>query len=280
MLHTPGDLAGRAREHDLKADKQESKSALMLGIDHKGARSMLTVLDSRAGELPRPGLKVLRISAVALMQETHALTQEAHALTQETHALAYESAQFAVDDLWHMAAAPRARVLALREKVFGTGRRLPQGVRGAHGPFSRVQWTLDGEERLVDRMGRTESEAEEEEELPHLPGMEMEMEEEIDVVEHQNLKPTWLLRFFNYWGGRLGLSRTQEPPTTMASDGQPKPAESSKSEPQNGNSGQVQAGQSDSSAARVGRDGNGASTSVGLPTDDARTQMLQRTFTS
>lgn len=107
MLHTPGDLAGRAREHDLKADKQESKSALMLGIDHKGARSMLTVLDSRAGELPRPGLKVLRISAVALMQETHALTQEAHALTQETHALtqethalAYESVQLAVDEPW------------------------------------------------------------------------------------------------------------------------------------------------------------------------------------
>lgn len=235
-----------------------------LHADHENARGALSTLDVRAGELQK--LEVLRT--------------EAETLTQETNALAYESAQFLIEDLWHMAAQPRQRVLALREKVFGTGRRLPQGVRGAHDSFSRVQWTLDGEERLVDRMGRTESEAEEEEELPHLPGMEMEMEEEIDVVEHQNLKPTWLLRFFNYWGGRLGLSRTQEPPTTMASDGQPKPAESSKSEPQNGNSGQVQAGQSDSSAARVGRDGNGASTSVGLPTDDARTQMLQRTFTS
>ncbi len=168
-----------------------------LRADHEGARGDLAELDARAGEL----------------QQLEALRTEAETLTQETNALAYESAQFLVDDLWHMAAQPRQRVFALREKVFGTGRRLPQGVRGAHGQFNRVQWTLDGEERLVDRLGRTESEAEDEEELPDLPAaVELELEEEIDAVEHQNLKPTWLLRFFNYWGARLGLSRTQEPP--------------------------------------------------------------------
>lgn len=168
-----------------------------LRADYEGARGDLAELDARAGEL----------------QRLEALRTEAETLTQETNALAYESAQFLVEDLWHMAAQPRQRVLTLREKVFGTGRRLPQGVRGAHGPFNRVQWTLDGEERLVDRLGRTESEAGDEDELPDLPAaVEMEMEE-VDAVEHQTLKPTWLLQFFNYWGTRLGLSRTQEAPT-------------------------------------------------------------------
>ncbi|KAM5540531.1 hypothetical protein V8D89_005989 [Ganoderma adspersum] len=169
-----------------------------LRADYEGARGDLAELDTRAGEL----------------QRLEALRTEAETLTQETNALAYESAQFLVGDLWRMAAQPRQRVLVLREKAFGTGRRLPQGIRGAHGPFNRVQWTLDGEERLVDRLGRTESEAEDEDELPHLPAaVEMEMEEEVDAVEHQTLKPTWLLQFFNYWGARLGLSRTQEAPT-------------------------------------------------------------------
>ena len=222
-----------------------------LHADHEGARGALSALDVRAGEL----------------QRLEALRTDAEGLTQETHALAYESAQFLVEDLWHMAAQPRQRVLALRETVFGTGRRLPQGVRGAHGPFSRVQWTLDGEGRLVDRMGRTESEAEEEEDLPHLPGMEMETEEEADAVEHQNLKPTWLLRFFNYWGGRLGLSRTQEPPA-------PPDAQAKSAEARNGEQNGVQG-----SGKAVGNV-NGASSSVGLPTDDARSQLLQRTITT
>ena len=222
-----------------------------LHADHEAARGALGALDARAGEL----------------QKLEALRTEAEGLTQETNALAYESAQFLVEDLWHMAAQPRQRVLALREKVFGTGRRLPQGVRGAHGPFSRVQWTLDGEERLVDRLGRTESEADEEEELPHLPGMEAEEEEEVDAVEHQTLKPTWLLRFFNYWGGRLGLSRTQDPPAAAPTDAQTK-------EPQAAN-GELLEPLENGAAA-----GAGASTSVERPVDDARSHMLQRTFTT
>ena len=141
-----------------------------------------------------------------VLQEIEAMRARADAMTQETNALAYESAQFLVDDLWHMAAAPRQKVLAVRERVFGTGRRLPQGVSGAHGRFNRVQWTLDGGTRLVDIHGRTESEAEDEVGLPWIRPVYHE-EDEGDVVEHANLKPTWLLRFFNYWGSRWGTSR-------------------------------------------------------------------------
>ncbi|KAI0638204.1 hypothetical protein C8Q77DRAFT_1187759 [Trametes polyzona] len=231
-----------------------------LRADHDGVRGgALAALDARAGELPR----------------LEALRTEAEALTQETHALAYESAQFLVEDLWHMAAQPRQRVFALREKVFGTGRRLPQGVRGAHGPFSRVQWTLDGKERLIDRLGRTESEAEEEDELPPLPGMDLAADEEVDAIEHQNLKPTWLLRFFNYWGGRLGLGRGAPPPNAPnAADGQAKPEEQ-KTAPEG-----QQASSEDQKKDDVLSPLSAASSSVGLPTDDARSHMLQRTFTT
>lgn len=149
-------------------------------------------------------LDALRTRA-GVIQDIEAARARADALTQETNALAYESAQFLVDDLWHMAAAPRTKVLQMREQVFGTGRRLPPGVRGAHGPFNRLQWTLDGRGRLVDVHGRTESEAEEEEGLP--PIRPPVHEEDEDVVEHASLKPTWLLRCFNYWGSRWGASK-------------------------------------------------------------------------
>ena len=138
-----------------------------IAAEHAAARPALAALDARAGELPR----------------LEALRAEADALTQETHALAYESEQFDVAGLWHMAAQPRQRVLALRERVFGTGRRLPQGIRGAHGAFNRVQWTLDGEERLVDRLGRTESEADEEEVVSAGVEEEEEMEVDLDTIK-------------------------------------------------------------------------------------------------
>lgn len=155
---------------------------------------------SKAAEL---GELTARASVV---QDIEALRARADAMTQETNALAYESAQFLVDDLWHMAAAPRNKVFAMREQVFGTGRRLPQGVKGAHGRFNRLQWTLDGRGRLVDVYGRTESEAEEEQGLP--PLRPIVQEEEEDVVEHASLKPTWLLRLFNYWGKRWGSEKS------------------------------------------------------------------------
>jgi hypothetical protein len=97
--------------------------------------------------------------------------------------------------------------------VFGTGgRRLPTGVRGAHGRFNRVQWTLNGGERLVDLMKRTESEAEEEASL-EAKGISVPLEEEEeDVVEHPGIKPMWLLRFFTSWGARWSVKKEEPSP--------------------------------------------------------------------
>jgi len=109
-------------------------------------------------------------------------------------------------------------VLELRDKAFGSmgGRRLPPGVRGAHGRFNRLQWSLDGSERLVDRLGRTEAEAEEEEVgIPFEP--RIPEEDEGDVVRHPSIKPMWLLRFFTSWGAMWG-ARTK--PSTET-DGKP-----------------------------------------------------------
>ncbi|KAF8913919.1 hypothetical protein CPB84DRAFT_1840695 [Gymnopilus junonius] len=152
-------------------------------------------------------------------------------ILQATNTLQYESAQFHVDDIWQAASPPRRKVFALREKVFGTGgRRLPPGVHGAHGPYNRLQWTLDGRERLVDHLGRTESEAEEEnkieEELteggffvdkfggPATPGVAHL--EEGDVVENPGIKPMWLLRFFTSWGARWSASAGTGPVSSPA----------------------------------------------------------------
>ena len=81
-------------------------------------------------------------------------------------------------------------------------------MSGAHGRFNRLQRTLDGEGRLVDSLGRDESEVEEEAALGDFLGFleGVEEEDEGDVVEHPSLKPTWLLRFFTSWGARWGAS--------------------------------------------------------------------------
>ncbi|CAL1700639.1 unnamed protein product [Somion occarium] len=162
--------------------------------DFKEHQSAISELDARA----------------VLLQQIETLRSKADVMTQETNALAYESAQFQVDDLYHMASQPRMKVFELREKVFGTGRRLRQGVHGAHGQFNRVQWTIDGRERLVDMWGRTEIEAEEE---VALPGAHVVVPEEAEreVVEHQSLKPTWVLRFFNYFGSKWGGGKDHKP---------------------------------------------------------------------
>lgn len=176
-----------------------------LRADHEAARSDRDTLAERA----------------SVLQRIEATGTRADALTQETQALAYETAQFLVEDLWHMALQPRRRVLAMREKVFGTGRRLPQGVRGAHGRYNRVQWALGGGELLVDALGRTESEAEEEDDLPHESGYETdEVEEEVDAVENLSLKPTWLLRLFNYWGSKWGAVTHDSKAKAKAKEGQ------------------------------------------------------------
>jgi hypothetical protein len=140
----------------------------------------------------------------------------ADAIAQETNTLLYESALFRVRELWGAAGPPRRAVLALREKVFGTGRRRRRGARGVRA-FDRVQWTLEEEERLVDWLGRTESEAEEEEGV----GLDEVVEEaeaggvveDEDVSEHpliNAIKPVWLLRFFETWGVRWGSTARQQ----------------------------------------------------------------------
>jgi len=144
-------------------------------------------------------------------------------MAQETKALEYESGQFRPEYLWEVASPARRKTLELREKVFGTSRRLPQGASGAYGRFNRLQRTLNGEGRLVDSLGRDESEVEEEAVLGDLVGFPegVEEEDEEDVVQHPSLKPTWLLRFFTSWGARWGasaalLKKTDDPPTTPA----------------------------------------------------------------
>ena len=167
---------------------------------------------------------------MGILQEIEEARGETEGMTQETNALAYESAQFLVDDLWHMASQPRRKVLDHRAKVFGTGRRLRQGVHGAHGQFNRVQWRVDGTEVLVDAWGRTESEAEEEEGLPGGRPV-LEEEEEGEIVEHPSLRPTWLLRFFNSWGSRSGFTATGKDisPNRQPSVGGPSSSSSSSS---------------------------------------------------
>jgi hypothetical protein len=66
---------------------------------------------------------------------------------------------------------------------------------------------LDGQERLVDYLGRTEEEAAEENAVdPHSLFIMPPEEEEEDVVEHPGIKPMWLLRFFTSWGARWGAA--------------------------------------------------------------------------
>jgi hypothetical protein len=132
---------------------------------------------------------------------------------QAAHTLQYEAEQFRLPDLWHTATPPRKKVLELREKVFGMGgRRLPQGVRGSHGRFNRLQWRLDGTEVLVDRFGRTEEEVEEE-----VVGIRFEPklpeEDEGEVVSNPSIKPMWLLRFFTNWGAMWGARTRSSAPS-------------------------------------------------------------------
>lgn len=159
-----------------------------------------------------------------VLADLDAETARAERIFQATNTLSYETEQFRVRDLWQTASPSRRKVFEMREKVFGAGgRRLPAGMHGAHGPYNRLQWTLGGEKRLVDHIGRTESEAEEEEELDRGPRIsrpleqivleeeETEGEEEENVVKHPTIKPMWLLRFFTSWGARWSAAASSTP---------------------------------------------------------------------
>ena len=147
---------------------------------------------------------------VRVISEIEGQDRQTGSITQAKNTLQYESAQFLISELWHTASLSRKKVFELREKVFGAGgRRLPPGKHGAHGRYDRVQWTLNGERRLVDYLGRTEEEAEEENRvdvvgsaLTQPPPLTDDTGE--GVIEHSGIKPIWLLRFFTSWGARLG----------------------------------------------------------------------------
>ncbi|KAF8621597.1 hypothetical protein AX15_007620 [Amanita polypyramis BW_CC] len=147
--------------------------------------------------------------------------KKAEEISQQTKTLMYESKQFNMADLWHAVNHSRQKVFELRDKVFGTGgRRLPHGVHGAHGHFNRIQWTLDGNPRLVDVYGRTQKEVEEEARAdPHGQfSLPVTGEDEEDVVEHPSIKPMWLLRLFTIWGARWGAhasdAQSEQQPAT------------------------------------------------------------------
>lgn len=123
---------------------------------------------------------------------------KADKISQATQSLWYESEQFNLPNLWHVANSSREKVFGHRDKVFGDGRKLPAGSHGAHGRFNRLQWTLDGQEKLVDMLGRTESEAEEESVFEE-ERQQTALDEEEDAILNQGIKPMWLLRFFTSW---------------------------------------------------------------------------------
>lgn len=161
-------------------------------------------------------------------------------------ALQYETAQLRVGEMWAGTRALRAKVWELRAKVFGDGLAASTNTSVGVGGSTRlrrrssrirerdrrlVQWTLDGNKRLVDANGRTEQEAEEDrraagsdtdaESFYEGERTETESEgghegvsdraEEEEEEERQWVMPMWLLRMLTSWGSRLGFLRRGGP---------------------------------------------------------------------
>lgn len=152
---------------------------------------------------------------------------DADAASADTDALMYEVDFLDIPGLWRMARGPRLRVFAIRDKVFGVrGRRRYTtrdsniGTEGGHGRFNRLQRRPDGTERYVDFLGRTESDVEEESELPELTHIENSSDSE-DEGEHivdmsdrgddegresrLHAISNYLLALFTDWGRLLGV---------------------------------------------------------------------------
>lgn len=154
-------------------------------------------------------------------------------------ALQYEAAQLRVDDMWASTREVRKKLWELRSVVFGRGNVLgvggpgpsavgkemgPRGRRTGKGKGRRrgtSQWRLDGTERPVDSLGRTESEAEEERAIA-ADGERSEGEDETESEresgvekkgvlgdgvegEREAMGPMWFLQVFMSWGARLGI---------------------------------------------------------------------------
>ncbi|KAF9534307.1 hypothetical protein CPB83DRAFT_844022 [Crepidotus variabilis] len=159
-----------------------------------------------------------------IISEMEDETHRTEKFSQATNTLSYESEQFDVGNLWQAASPSRHKVFELREKVFGTGgRKLAPGVNGAHGQFNRLQWTLDDKVRLVDYLGRTEDEEDEESRIARhgfIPAdIGPEEVEDGDVVEHPGIKPMWLLRFFTSWGARWSAATITKVPNSAGVTG-------------------------------------------------------------
>lgn len=174
---------------------------------------------------------------------------QAESAAAETDALLYEANFLDVHTLWRMAQGPRRRVFAIRDRVFGVRSSSASGLGDArgkrypaasHGRFNRVQRCLDGSERLVDFLGRTESEVEEESALPEImpDGAESEVEEEEEEaaaverhlraeeeVEEGQVKAlsTWLLTLFTKWGRVLGVGGASASPSVVSADAPAEP---------------------------------------------------------
>ncbi|KAG2156080.1 hypothetical protein DEU56DRAFT_765463 [Suillus clintonianus] len=147
-------------------------------------------------------------SQLEVLQRVEDARVTAHASRQQIAALDYEAGQFRRQGLWEAAIAPRAKVLELRGKVFGSD---TVGSRKRR----RMQWTLGGQEREVDVWGRTESEAEEERRagdgLGDLRVLGDETDDEMSEAEEEDehkdalMQPMWLLKFLTRWTARLGF---------------------------------------------------------------------------
>ncbi|KZV71378.1 hypothetical protein PENSPDRAFT_684615 [Peniophora sp. CONT] len=154
---------------------------------------------------------------------TEAARGKAGVMLQDAHALSYETAQFEPAALWRAVAPPRHKVLAARQRVLGSERRIP----GSIGRYTRTYTTLDGVVHHVDVRGRTEDEAEEERGLPDADvGPDVDEQDEREHMEAEEYKahrpgviqpaPTWLLRLFESWTQRWRKRPTEK-------DAKPKP---------------------------------------------------------
>ncbi|TDL29498.1 hypothetical protein BD410DRAFT_833795 [Rickenella mellea] len=165
-------------------------------------------------------------------QVTHEIDEalrKADGITRDTNALAYEALGFDTSRLWQMAQIPRQRVFAIRERVSGTSTRKNPFV---HGRYNRVQRTMDRQERLVDWMGRTESEVEDESSLPRImPDDHAEIVGEPTVAVPKGADG-WFLAFFTRWGKVLGVGTGTQ--ATPGNDSGPKQESKESKEPAQG----------------------------------------------
>lgn len=96
--------------------------------------------DQHAPSLGLPGAPPVHLQPrehTQVLSTIDAENARADKTSQAMHTLRYEAEKFRIPDL-HTAMPPRQKVLELRKKVFAMGRRrLPPGVRGAHGRFNR-----------------------------------------------------------------------------------------------------------------------------------------------